>query len=118
MSSHTDDQSQHHTHLATNAVTLFGDFIAGITNVAPSTSVALTLGAIIAVSGLAAPSVVLVVGLTMLCIAVSYHYLNLWRPSAAAQAMWIARTIRPVIGLAIGFAVLLMTLVANIGNIT
>jgi len=32
--------------------------------------------------------------------------------------MWIARTIRPVAGLAVGFAVILMTLVANIGNIT
>ena len=92
--------------------------MAGITNVAPSTSIALSLGAIIAVSGLASPAVVWTVGLAMLCIAISYHYLNLWRPSAAAQAVWIARTIRPVAGLAIGFAVILMTLVANIGNIT
>jgi amino acid transporter len=106
------------THLARGEVTLFGDFVAGITNVAPSTSIALSLGAIMAVSGLASPAVVWIVGLAMLFIAVSYHYLNLWRPSAAAQASWIARTIRPVAGLAIGFAVILMTLVANIGNIT
>jgi amino acid transporter len=118
MSSDAPGTTERPTHLATNAVTLFGDFVAGITNVAPSTSTALTLGAIMAVSGVAAPSVVLLVGLTMLCIAVSYYYLNLWRPSAAAQAVWIARTIRPVIGLAIGFIVILMTLVSNIGNIT
>jgi len=113
-------QDPHHNphHLAPGAVTPFGDVIAAITNVAPSTSVALSLGAIIAVSGLAAPSVVVIVGLLMLCIAVSYHYLNLWAPSAAAQAMWIARSVRPVVGLAIGFIVILMTLVSNIGNIT
>lgn len=110
--------THHPTHLAAREVTLFGDFVAGITNVAPSTSIALTLGAIMAVSGLASPSVVIIVGLLMLCIAISYHYMNLWRPSAAAQAMWIARAIRPLAGLAIGFAVILMTLTANIGNIT
>ena len=110
--------THHPTHLAAREVTLFGDFIAGITNVAPSTAVALTLGAIMAVSGLAAPSVVVLVGLAMLFIAVSYHYMNLWRPSAAAQAMWIARAVRPVAGLAVGFGVILMTLTANVSNIT
>ena len=118
MSTDAADNSGHPTQLAAKQVSLFGDFVAGITNVAPSTAVALTLGAIIAVSGLAAPSVVLIVGFSMLFIAISYRYLNLWQPSAAAQALWIARSIRPVAGLAIGFNVLLMTLVANVSNIT
>src|SRR5579862_1244686 len=118
MSTDTTDSSGRPTQLAAKQVNLFGDFVAGITNVAPSTAVALTLGAIISVSGLAAPSVVLIVGISMLFIAISYHYLNLWRPSAAAQAMWIARSIQPVAGLAIGFNVLLMTLVSNVSNIT
>jgi amino acid transporter len=104
--------------LAKGEVSLFGDVVAAITNVAPSTSIALSLGAVMAVSGLASPAVVVTVGLVMLCIAVSYHHLNLWQPSAAAQAMWIARTVRPVVGLAVGFIVLVMTLVSNIGNIT
>ena len=110
--------THHPTHLAAREVSFFGDFIGGITNVAPSTSIALTLGAIMSVSGLASPAVVVLVGLLMLCIAISYHYMNLWRPSAAAQAIWAARAIQPVIGLAVGFAVLLMTLTANVSNIT
>jgi amino acid transporter len=117
-SSPADTPSHHPTHLAARQVSLFGDFVAGITNVAPSTAVALTLGAIMAVSGLAAPAVVVLVGLAMLCIAVSYHFMNLWRPSAAAQAMWFARAVQPVAGLAVGFAVILMTLTANVSNIT
>jgi amino acid transporter len=117
-SSPADSPTNRPTHLATRQVTLFGDFVAGITNVAPSTAVALTLGAILAVSGLAAPAVVVLVGLAMLCIAISYHFMNLWRPSAAAQALWIARSVRPVAGLAVGFAVILMTLTANVSNIT
>jgi amino acid transporter len=117
-SSQAGSPDHHPTHLAAREVSLFGDFIAGITNVAPSTAIALTLGAIMAASGLASPAVMILVGLMMLCIAVSYHYMNLWRPSAAAQAMWTARAIQPVIGLAVGFAVILMTLTANISNIT
>lgn len=117
-SSEAGSPTQHPTHLAAREVSLFGDFIAGITNVAPSTAIALTLGAIMASTGLASPAVMIVVGLLMLCIAISYHYMNLWRPSAAAQAMWTARAIQPVIGLAVGFAVILMTLTANISNIT
>jgi amino acid transporter len=118
MTSLEADSAAQPTALATGEVTLFGDFVAGITNVAPSTSIALSLGAVMAVSGQAAPSVVILVGLSMLCIAVSYHFLNVWKPSAAAQAMWMARTIKPFTGLAIGFAVILMTLTANVGNIT
>jgi amino acid transporter len=118
MSTSPTNQSEHPTHLAASEVTLFGDFIAGITNVAPSTSIALTLGAIMSATGLASPSVVVIVGLLMLCIAISYHYMNLWQPSAAAQAMWTARAFRPVVGLAVGFAVILMTLASNISNIT
>jgi hypothetical protein len=66
------DTPAHPTQLATGEVTLFGDVVAGITNVAPSTSIALSLGAVMTVSGLASPSVVVIVGLAMGCIAVCY----------------------------------------------
>lgn len=104
--------------LSAGGVGLWGDFIAAITNVAPSTSIALTLGAIIGVSGMAAPSIMWIVGLAMLCIAVAYDRLNFWAPNAAAQAMWIARTVGPIVGLAMGFIVLFMTIIANIANTT
>ncbi|MGB6770753.1 MAG: APC family permease [Candidatus Dormiibacterota bacterium] len=106
------------TQLATNQVTLFGDVVAGITNVAPSTAIALTLGAILSVSGLAAPFVIIMVGILMLFIAIAYNLLNRWQPSAAAQAQWLARSIRPLAGLIVGFAVILMALTSNISNIT
>ena len=100
------------------AVGLWGDIIAAVTNVAPSTGVATTLGAILAVAGHATPFIVLVAGFSMLCIAVAYDHMNLWQPSAAAQAMWVARAIRPVIGLALGLTIMIESVISNVGNAT
>ena len=100
------------------AVGLWGDIIAAVTNVAPSTGVATTLGAILAVAGHATPFIVLVAGFSMLCIAVAYDRMNLWQPSAAAQAMWVARAIRPVIGLALGLTIMIESVISNVGNAT
>jgi len=54
----------------------------------------------------------------MLCIAFAFHRLNLWQPTAAAQAIWVARTVRPLIGLALGLMVMIESVVSNIANIT
>jgi amino acid transporter len=105
------------TELRPGAVALWGDVVAAVTNVAPSTAIALTLGALIGVAGHAGPFIMIVVGVAMLCIAIAYHQLNLWQPSAAAQAMWAARTVRPTLGLAVGLMVMIESMVSNIANI-
>jgi len=105
-------------HLREGSVGLGGDFIAAVTNVAPSAAVALTLGSIIAVSGLATPFLVIVVGIAMLCIAFAYHHLNLWQPTPAAQVMWIAKAVTPVLGFAAGILLILESTVSNIANIS
>jgi len=105
-------------HLREGSVGLWGDFIAAVTNVAPSAAVALTLGSIIAVSGLATPLLVIVVGIAMLCIAFAYNHLNLWQPSPGAQVMWIAKSVTPVLGFAAGILLILESTVSNIANIS
>src|SRR6266571_1577475 len=105
-------------HLREGAVGLWGDIVAAVTNVAPSAAVALTLGSIIAVSGLATPFLVIVVGLAMLCIAFAYHHLNLWQPTPGAQVMWIAKAVTPVLGFAAGILLILESTVSNIANIS
>jgi amino acid transporter len=104
--------------LREGSVGLWGDFIAAVTNVAPSAAVALTLGSIIAVSGLATPLLVIIVGVAMLCIAFAYHHLNLWQPSPAAQVIWIARAVTPILGFAAGILLILESTVSNIANIS
>jgi len=105
------------TELKSGAVALWGDIVAAVTNVAPSTAIALTLGAILGVAGHAGPFIAIVVGVAMLCIAIAYDRLNLWQPNAAAQAMWVARTVRPILGLAVGIMVMIESTVSNIANI-
>jgi amino acid transporter len=78
----------------------------------------LTLGAIIAVSGLTTPLLVLIVGAAMLCIAFAYHHLNLWQPTPAAQVMWIARAVMPVLGFAAGILLIVESTVSNIANVS
>jgi amino acid transporter len=104
--------------LRERSVGLRGDWIASITNVAPTAATTLTMAALIGASGLASPLALLVAGAAMLCCAVAYHRLNSWQASAAAPVEWVARGLSPIIGFAVGILVLMTALTSNIGNIT
>src|SRR5580692_4983913 len=104
--------------LRERSVGLRGDWIASITNVAPTAATTLTMAALIGASGLASPLALLIAGAAMLCCAVAYHRLNNWQASAAAPVQWVARGLSPVIGFAVGILVLMTALTSNIGNIT
>jgi len=104
--------------LRARSVGLRGDWIASITNVAPTAATTLTMAALIGASGLASPLALLIAGAAMLCCAVAYHRLNNWQASAAAPVEWVARGLSPVIGFAVGILVLMTALTSNIGNIT
>ena len=104
--------------LREKSVGLRGDWIASITNVAPTAATTLTMAALIGASGLASPLALLVAGAAMLCCAVAYHRLNSWQASAEAPVKWVARGLSPILGFAVGILVLMTALTSNIGNIT
>jgi amino acid transporter len=104
--------------LRPRSVGLRGDWIASITNVAPTAATTLTMAALIGASGLASPLALLIAGAAMLCCAVAYHRLNNWQASAAAPVQWVARGLSPIIGFSVGILVLMTALTSNIGNIT
>ncbi len=104
--------------LRPRSVGLRGDWIASITNVAPTAATTLTMAALIGASGLASPLALLIAGAAMLFCAVAYHRLNTWQASAAAPVQWVARGLSPIIGFAVGILVLMTALTSNIGNIT
>src|SRR5579859_4425042 len=104
--------------LRERSVGLRGDWIASITNVAPTAATTLTMAALIGASGLASPLALLIAGAAMLCCAVAYHRLNNWQASAAAPVEWVARGLSPIIGFAVGILILMTALTSNIGNIT
>ena len=104
--------------LREKSVGLRGDWIASITNVAPTAATTLTMAALIGASGLASPLALLIAGAAMLCCAVAYHRLNAWQASAAAPVHWVARGLSPIVGFAVGILILMTALTSNIGNIT
>jgi amino acid transporter len=106
------------TGLRPRSVGLRGDWIASITNVAPTAATTLTMAALIGASGLASPLALLIAGAAMLCCAVAYHRLNTWQASASAPVQWVARGLSPIIGFAVGILILMTALTSNIGNIT
>ncbi len=104
--------------LREKSVGLRGDWVASITNVAPTAATTLTMAALIGASGLASPLALLVAGAAMLCCAVAYHRLNAWQASSAAPVHWVARGLSPIVGFAVGILILMTALTSNIGNIT
>ena len=104
--------------LKANAMGLFGDWVAGIANVAPSSSVAFTLALMMSFAGLSSPFAVLIIGVGMLFVAVGYSRLNNWNPNAGSPFVWVGSVVRPWLGFAVGLLAIIGMLLFNIGNIT
>src|SRR5664279_2034129 len=114
----TDTVEHGDTGLKADAVGLFGDFIASIATVAPSSSVAFTLALLLGFTGYASPLAVLVVGVAMLFVAIGYANLNRWRAHAGAPYVWVSEAVAPAIGIGTGLLNALTSTLANVGNIT
>src|SRR5271166_2782866 len=71
-----EEQIEKELGLKADSVSLWGDFVFSIANVAPSSSVAYTLALLLTFAGHVAPLAVLVVGLGMSACAVGYASLN------------------------------------------
>jgi amino acid transporter len=104
--------------LKADAVSLFGDFIVSIANVAPSSSVAFTLALLLSFAGHTSPLAVLVVGIAMFFVSVGYANLNRWRASAGAPYVWVSEAVAPAIGIGTGLLNAITSTLANVGNIT
>lgn len=114
----TDTAAHEEAGLKADAVGLFGDFIASIATVAPSSSVAFTLALLLGFTGYASPLAVIVVGVAMLFVAVGYANLNRWRAHAGAPYVWVSEAVAPAIGIGTGLLNALTSTLANVGNIT
>jgi len=104
--------------LREDSVSLWGDFVFSIANVAPSSSVAYTLAILLAFAGHIAPLAVLIVGLGMSACAVGYASLNRWRAHAGAPYVWVGEAVTPSIGVGTGLLNVAVSTFANVGNIT
>ena len=104
--------------LKANAISLGGDFIFSIANVAPSSSVAFTLALLVSFTGTASPLAVLIVGIAMFLASMGYSSLNRWRASAGAPYVWVGEAVSATVGVGTGLLNALVSTLANVGNIT
>lgn len=104
--------------LRADSVSLWGDFVVSIANVAPSSSVAYTLAILVAFAGHISPLAVLITGFGMCFCAVGYASLNRWRAHAGAPYVWVGEAVTPSIGVGTGLLNVAVSTFANVGNIT
>ncbi len=114
----TTAETTHHVGLRANAVSLWGDFVVSIANVAPSSSVAYTLAILVAFAGHIAPLAVLITGVGMFLCAMGYSSLNRWKAHAGAPYVWVSEAVSPKVGAGAGFLNIFVSTFANVGNIT
>jgi amino acid transporter len=107
-----------HLGLRANAVSLWGDFVVSIANVAPSSSVAYTLALLVSFAGHVSPLAVLVTGIGMFLCATGYASLNRWRAHAGAPYVWVSEAVSPKVGVGTGMLNVFVSTFANVGNIT
>ena len=103
--------------LRENAVSLWGDFVVSIANVAPSSSVAYTLALLVAFAGRRAARRAGRRARDVPC-AMGYASLNRWKAHAGAPYVWVSEAVSPTVGVGTGFLNVLVSTFANVGNIT
>lgn len=93
--------------LKSGAVSSLSNVVIGVASTAPGYSLAATLGFIVAVQGvgLAAPAVLLVAFVPMLCIASAYYYMNRADPDCGTTFAWVTRGLGPQLGWLNGWAI-------------
>jgi amino acid transporter len=92
--------------LAKNEIGLRGSVIFAMAGAAPGQTIAITLALLVttAAYGTLLPVIFTTAGL--LCIALSFHRLNMWRQNAGATFEWVSRAFNPYIGDLVGWLML------------
>jgi len=73
---------------------------------APGQTVAITLAILVAASAYGTILPVILTTAALLCIAVAFHRLNMWRQNAGATYEWVSRAFSPYVGFLVGWLML------------
>lgn len=92
--------------LKTGALGFVSNIVIGVASTAPAYSLAVSLGLVAALVGLASPAIMWVAFLPMLCIAIAYYYMNRADPDCGTSFTWVARAMGPRIGWMTGWAII------------
>jgi amino acid transporter len=103
--------------LEPDAIGVAQDTIIGMTNVAPTVAVGLTLAPLALATAYAFGPVILLTAVPMIIIATVYRRLNMWIPHAGASFEWVGRAINPYLGFLTGWLMITGTLVGAISGV-
>jgi amino acid transporter len=100
--------------LKTGALGLVSSLVIGVASTAPAYSMAASLGfvtAALGVTGVLAPSILLIAFVPMLFIAAAYYYMNRADPDCGTTFTWVTRAMGPKTGWMGGWGILMTDLV-------
>jgi amino acid transporter len=85
---------------------LGGSIIFAMSGAAPGQTIAITLALLVATAAYATILPMIITTAGLLCIAVSFQRLNMWRQNAGATYNWVARSVNPYFGYMVGWLML------------
>jgi amino acid transporter len=92
--------------LEKNAIGLGRSTIFAMAGAAPGQTVAITLALLVSSSAYGTILPVIITTAGLLCIALSFHRLNMWRQNAGATYEWVSRAFNPYVGFLVGWLML------------
>src|SRR5258708_6222156 len=92
--------------LEKNAIGLGRSTIFAMAGAAPGQTVAIPLALLVASSAYGTILPVLITTAGLLCIALSFHRLSMWRQNAGATYEWVSRAFNPYVGFLVGWLML------------
>ncbi len=92
--------------LEQNAIGLGRSTIFAMAGAAPGQTVAITLAILVSASAYGTILPVILTTAGLLCIALAFHRLNMWRQNAGATYEWVSRAFSPYVGFLVGWLML------------
>lgn len=97
--------------LKANALGFVSSTVIGVASTAPAYSLAVSLGLVAVAVGVFSPAIMIVAFIPMLCIAVSYYYMNRADPDCGTSFTWVAKAMGPVPGWLAGWGIIVADIV-------
>ena len=92
--------------LARNEVGLLGSTVFALAGAAPGQTVSIVLASLVATAAYGTILPLAISALGLLCIAVAFQRLNMWRQNAGATYEWVCRSLSPYVGNLVGWLML------------
>ncbi len=105
--------------LKSGVISFISSVVIGVASTAPGYSLAATLGLVTAAVGFGAPAIMIVAFLPMLCIALSYNYMNRADPDCGTTFAWVTKAMGPRSGWMGGWGIIIADVIvmANLAQI-